>query len=240
MEREKREQIEWLMTEKMDDWRRKVEGVELDDLRVNVFLAAAMDMKEPEQLIQWGVHQHLERSLVTSFGFLIEKIALLVADGETHRGQGGDIVVERDGKTYYIEIKSGTASSNVKMMRNTSSAQATIKDENGKESVVTVLGLTYGKPDEVFSTMRSYYEGDELLVGRNFWEFLADAPDAHRDVLDAIVNARRNTFQGAETDDDEPSSLQEAMDLKVETLTDAWKREHGATLTYDTLTESFF
>lgn len=240
MEHEKRQQVEQLVTEKMNDWRRKVEGVELDDLRLNIFLAAAMDMKDPEQLVAWGVHQHLERSLVTSFGFLIEKIALIVSEGEKHGGEGGDIVVERNGKTYYVEIKSGTASSNVKMMRNTSNAQAKIKDENGAETVVTVLGLTYGKPDEVFSTMRSYYEGDELLVGRNFWEFLADEPGAHRDVVGAIVDARQNTFEGGGRTAGEPSSIQEAMEMKIEALTEDWKREHGETLTYDTLTESFF
>jgi hypothetical protein len=240
MEEHKQHEVEDLMRDKMNDWKDKVEGIELEDLRLNIFLAAAMDMDEPEELIEWGVHQHLERSIVTSFGFLIEKMALVVSGGEEHDGEGGDIVMEKDGKKHYIEIKSGTASSNVKMMRNTSNAQAKIKDDNGNEEVVTVLGLTYGKPEEVFSTMDEYYQGDKLLVGQEFWEFLSGDEDAHRDLVEAIVNARNEAFQQENLEDDSPSSLQEAMEQKIDDLSEEWREENGDELTYGTLTDKFF
>lgn len=240
MNEQKQDEIKELMRDKMEDWKAKTEGIELDDLRLNIFLAAAMDMDEPEELIEWGVHQHLERSIVTSFGFLIEKMALVVSGGEAHKGEGGDIVMEKNGKKHYIEIKSGTASSNVKMMRNTSNAQAKIKDENGNEEVVTVLGLTYGKPDEVFSTMQEYYEGDKLLVGQEFWEFLADDEDAHRELVESIVDARNEAFRQDSLKENDPSSLQEAMEMKIQELAEEWRQEYGEELTYDTLTERFF
>ena len=240
MQKEKKEEIEQLVTDKMEDWREKVEEAELENLRLNIFLAAAMDMEEPRQLIEWGAHQHLERSLVTSFGFLIEKIALIVSDGKKHDGEGGDIVVEREGKKYYIEIKSGTASSNVKMMSNTTNAQAKIKDDKGNEDVVTVLGLTYGKQDDVFSTMKGYYDGDELLVGQDFWEFLADEENAHKEIVSAIVQARKEAFQEEKTADKKPSSIQEAMEMKIDELSREWESEHGQTLTYSKLMEEFF
>lgn len=240
MNEQKQDEIKELMRDKMEDWKAKTEGIELDDLRLNIFLAAAMDMDEPEELIEWGVHQHLERSIVTSFGFLIEKMSLVVSGGEEHKGEGGDIVMEKNGKKHYIEIKSGTASSNVKMMRNTSNAQAKIKDENGNEEVVTVLGLTYGKPEDVFSTMQEYYKGDKLLVGQEFWEFLAGDENAHKELVEAIVDARNEAFNPKNLEADSPSSLQEAMEQKIDELAEQWREENGDELTYDTLTEKFF
>lgn len=61
---------------------KKVRNLELGDLRINIFLALTLGISNARQLIDWYVHQSIERSVVTSFGNLFEWLALEVSGGE--------------------------------------------------------------------------------------------------------------------------------------------------------------
>jgi len=228
--------------DKLNGWYEKVDGIELDDLRLNVFLASMMGMQESRDLVHWYLGERVERSIVTSFGFLIEDIALKVSGGKSWSNEGGDIVLEKEGRPHYIEIKSGTASSNVKMMRNTSNAQERLKEDMG-DDIVTVLGLTYGKKDEVFGTMTGYYEGDKMLVGKELWEFLTGESGAHEEVLKTITDAREEVQERWSGRTDLVSgavTIQELIEAKEEKLTKEWEKRYGKRLTYKKIIERLF
>lgn len=239
------ESVKALVKEKLHDWYEKIESVELEDLRINIFLASMMGMGKSEGLVRWYFRENIERKIVTSFGFLIENIARTVSGSESWAGQGADIVLKKDGEKFYIEVKSGTASSNVKMMRNTSKAQSELKEEVG-EDITTALGLTYGKKEKVFGTMTEYYKGDKMLVGQEFWEFLTGDGSAHKEVLNAIREAREEVKEeraaqeslvgegkGSET-------LNQLIQRKEDELLKEWEDKYGEELTYKDILKRLF
>lgn len=245
MEDQTLENVRTLVKEKLHDWYEEIESVELEDLRINIFLASMMGMEKSEDLVRWYFRENIERKIVTSFGFLIEKIAQTVCDAKSWTGQGADIVLEKDGEKYYIEVKSGTASSNVKMMRNTSKVQSDLKEEVGKD-ITTALGLTYGKKEKVFGTMTGYYKGDKMLVGQEFWEFLTGDESAHEGVLNAIREAREEAkkeraAQVSLTEGGQESeTLNQLIQRKEEELIKEWEEEYGEELTYKDVLNRLF
>ncbi|MFB6268473.1 MAG: TdeIII family type II restriction endonuclease [Halobacterium sp.] len=232
---ETRREITALTKSKLGDWEDTIREMSLDDLRPNIFLATMLDVTSADELIEFYAMQHLERSIVTSFGYLIQDIAVTVAGDAAEETSGNaDLILHgRDGDTY-IEIKSGTASSNKKMMREMSRQHEAVKAEH--PDATTALGLTYGKREDVFGIMDDYYEGDLILVGQEFWEYLSGDPDAYRDVVAAITDAR----EAARRESVHGKTIQQLIDENIDRLTAEWTAEYSADLDYDDLVERYF
>ena len=245
MKNETIDEIRVLAKQKLREWYVKIANVGIDSLRLNVFLASMMGFENSHDLVNWYFGEHIERSIVTSFGYLIQKIALIVSDGVKFKGKGADIKVRKGRRDYYIEIKSGTASSNVKMMRETSRAQHKLKETHGNH-IRTVLGLTYGKKEEVTSFMANYYKGDIILVGEEFWNFLSGEEGTHKVVFDAITAARKEVMKEQAVQSKlfegvcEAETLSEKMEKRKQLLIEEWNEKYGEELRYENFLKYLF
>lgn len=141
-----------IVKEKIKEWYENIRCLNLEDIEPNIFLAGALGITDPKEFIGFYVRQHVERSIVTSFGFLIEKVASIIGDNvKLIRRTGKDLEITRNGQTYYIEVKSGPISCNKDMIENISKKQLEIKQE---ENVIVCLGLLYGKKENVFGIIK--------------------------------------------------------------------------------------
>ena len=73
----------------------------LDLLNPNPFLIRALNLYDPNKMIEFYVFARSIRSIVTSFGFAFED--LLIASGGRRLPRGFDIFKVKDGITYKIQ-----------------------------------------------------------------------------------------------------------------------------------------
>jgi len=225
---EKTEQIKEIIKEKIREWYDKVENLKLEDLEPNIFLAQALNLKNAREFIDFYVNQHVQRSLVTSFGFLIEKICAVIGNAEKVKGiKGADIRKNN----HYIQVKSGPISCNRDMAEKISQDQREIKENN--PNAITCLGLTYGKKEDVFGIISSYYEGDKILVGKEFWEFLSGDPEAYKKVLRAFKEASEDVLN------EKGKTIIELRKEKTEELTKEWIKKYGDKIELNALLKFF-
>lgn len=116
------------------------------------------------------INERLERSVVTSFGSRIQKIAKLIG-GKGTGVEGGDIFIERKGKRYYIQMKAGPNTPNKDLvgMINKLLLSATRRNAGS----IALLGMTYGKRENVSNIIRGYSQID-WKIGKEFWEFIGN------------------------------------------------------------------
>jgi len=239
IEQEKIEKAKKIVKKKIREWYKKVRSLKFDDLEPNIFLAGALGITNARDFIEFCVRQHIERSIVTSFGFLIEEVASIIGVDTVRKKkkegkkEGWDLKVIRD-HTYYIEVKSGPISCNKDMVQKISKDQKQLKEEDPDAKVC--LGLLYGKRDDVFGIIEQYYQGDMILVGKEFWEFISGDPDAYKKVLNLIVEASKEVLE--ESLDKKP--LLELIEEKIDELTEEWVKKYGDKLDYNEIIKKFF
>lgn len=83
-----------------------LDSISLSNLNFNPFLLRALNLDTPKKIAEFMIGQRLERSVVTSYGNRIQKVAKLLSERGTGV-EGADIRKEKEGRTYYIQIKSG-------------------------------------------------------------------------------------------------------------------------------------
>ena len=165
----------------------------LDGLTINPFLVRALNYQTPEEVVEFFVNQRLQRSVATAFGSLIEKkVAKLFA--ESAAIPDIDLKFVRDGKTYYVQMKSGPEGFTGPALKKTIETMARLKREDPQ--CHTIIAFAYGtsaKISKVWGSMldSAVKEGkvSEVLVGRAFWEFVLDDPNGYRIVLDLFEKA---------------------------------------------------
>ena len=69
-----------------------------------------LEFDTPEALLRSRLAQHLERGSVTAFGTTLQSIAKDIGGEAT--GVGVDIMPTREGRHYYIQVKSGPDTAN--------------------------------------------------------------------------------------------------------------------------------
>ena len=70
-----------------------------------------LEFDTPEALLRSRLAQHLERGSVTAFGTTLQSIAKDIG-GEATGVAGVDIMPTREGRHYYIQVKSGPDTAN--------------------------------------------------------------------------------------------------------------------------------
>jgi len=114
------------------------------------------------------LNERLERSVVTSFGSRIQKIAKLIG-GVGTGVEGGDILIEKEGKRYYIQMKAGPNTPNKDLVTMINRLlQSAIRRDPGS---IALLGMTYSNRKRVSGIIRGYSQID-WKIGREFWEFI--------------------------------------------------------------------
>ncbi len=201
----------------------KVRQLSIEDLNVNPFLirllAAQMGFQDTRSIVAWLVQQRLERGTVTAFGQAIQKVAKVFSEGTGV--EGADLMKTKEGRHYYIQVKSGPNTIPKDMAARISQLLRSAQRRN--QGSVALLGMTYGNERQVSSVIRQYMEVD-WRIGREFWEFISDEPDC-MDEIYVIAGEVGDTFET-----DEGYTLAEVVEQKLEALTSEFEAQYGATL----------
>ena len=239
IEQEKIKEAKQVVKNKIREWYKNIRELKLEDLEPNIFLAAALGISNAKDFVEFYARQHIERSIVTSFGFLIEEVASIIGTNIEKRKKGEElkgwnIKTVKDGKEYYIEIKSGPHSCNKDMLQSISKEQEMIRE--AKPDAIICLGLLYGRKEEVFGTIQTYYRGDKVFVGKEFWEFISEDPEAYKKVLKLIIEAYEEVLQESL----EKKTLLQVINEKIDELTKEWCEKYGDKLDYNEMLKRFF
>ena len=213
--------------------KRRVENLErltLEHLKFNVLLtrvtAAMLELETAEAILRSRLAQHLERGSVTAFGTTLQSIAKDIA-GEATGVAGADIMLIRDGRRYYVQVKSGPDTANQDIAQNISTLLNAARARDPE--AVCLLGVCYARPDQISPIVRGQLEqrGVGLKVGREFWEFLS----GDRGCLDELLG-----LASAAADEAAPGgqSFAERVESKLEELTESFGERYGNDLTDET------
>jgi Type II restriction endonuclease EcoO109I len=206
---------------------RNLERLTLDHLKFNVLAlratATMLELETPETLLRYRLAQHLERSLVTAMGSALQRVARIIA-GQGSGVAGADIEKVRDGRRYFIQVKSGPDTANKDIAQNIATLLNSARARDPE--AVCLLGVCYGRPDQISGIAHREIQnrGVGLLVGRAFWQFIGDHPGTMGDVLELAAEAASGLEAG-----DEPFS--ERVDRKLNELVVEFERRYGDELT---------
>lgn len=149
----------------------KLSELPMDEVVINPFLSAALRLESKADILDFFLTQRLQRGIVTSFGSVIQEIAKTL-DSEAHE-EDIDLVFVREGKKYYVQLKSGPEGFTRPALRKTRAAFQRVKAR--EPSCVTVIGFSYGTKAQLSPVWgrEVYGSADRILVGKEFWDFFA-------------------------------------------------------------------
>ena len=135
---------------------------------VNPFLVRALGLSD-EETHEFGVRQRVERSLVTSFGTLLQEIVKII----NHEAgtEDIDLIIKKNGRDHYVQLKSGPQGFTRPALRKTSQSFSKIKQQN--PNAVTVIAMAYGSEDNLSPIWgeEAKRTADLLLLGKDFWHY---------------------------------------------------------------------
>ena len=220
MDESQRQRIRQILVDFLCRRLSRIEQLTLDDLDINPFLlrllSHEMQINDARSIVEWLVSQRFERGTVTSFGDTLEKIARVF--GETTGVEGADLMLTREGRHYYIQVKSGPNTVPKDLAAKISELLHSAQQRNF--GAVALFGMCYGSPRRVSSIVRRYVTVP-YKVGRNFWAFLSGEENCI-DQIYAIAAEVSETFR-----DPKGRSLREALGQKIEELTHEFVQRYG-------------
>lgn len=235
-----------------------IKGVEakkgIDDLNIDPFIVREFNLG-PEEIVRFFLYQTVSRGVVTSMGDQFEKLAK-ISHLDTTEQPGFDGELVREGKKFFIQVKSGPDVLNKDMLERLGQHMEKAKGENpGSEAL---LGLCYGTPDQISDKIRRYLPGEGLenvMIGEEFWDFLAGEEGYYKRLLHAIYQASVSYPQfkkklhevtgkvnrgvsknqqelggtgGEPGADTADSSIVEVIEKKIEDLLEDWQKKYGS------------
>lgn len=170
----------------------------LDNLDINPFLMKVLNLKKPEEILEFNLYQAVTRSIVTSWGIAVESLLFrcgadkfVVGSTDTRAGGRPDLEKNVNGKKSYIQVKSGPNTMNVQMVN---SLNDVIEDYKRRDpDAAFFLGMTYGTKDRISAQIRGYLSNFEesVLVGRGLWDFISEERDFHRQLFEVLDQSSR-------------------------------------------------
>lgn len=203
-----------------------LERLTLSSLKFNVLLtrvtATIFEFQTPEALLRSRLAQHLERGTGTAFGTTLQSIAKLIG-GEATGVAGADIMLTREGRHYYIQVKSGPDTANRDIAQNIGGLLNAARRRD--PGAICLFGVCYARPEQISPIVRGQLDerGVGLKVGREFWEFISGDPGC----LDELL-----VIASAAADEAEPgeSSFVDRVEAKLTDLTNEFHERYGTTL----------
>lgn len=185
--KEKRERIKiilksWLYR-KFDD----IQKIDPVSLLPNPFLLRVLGIKENTvEAYEFRIRQRLERTLVTSFGTVFQEV-LKTLDREA-RVEDIDLVFKKNGRTHYVQLKSGPEGFTRPALRKTKQTFEELKMQDS--SCVTVIGFAYGSNRDLSPVwgQEAKESADMLLAGRDLWDYFL-GEGAYEEVLSVFEEA---------------------------------------------------
>jgi hypothetical protein len=209
--------------------RRRVVNLErlgLADFTFNVVLlranATMLELRDPETLLRYRLAQRVERGSVTAFGSTLQAIAKDIA-GHATGVAGADIMLVRDNRHYYIQVKSGPETANQDIAQNIgtllNSARARDPD------AVCMFGVCYARPEQISGIVNGQLQraGVGLKIGREFWEFISGDPQCLNELLALAGEAAGEAPPGE-------ASFADRVEQKLESLVAEFHARYGQAL----------
>jgi len=151
-----------------------LEGIAFEDLDFNPFILKLMNLQTAGEIAEFVISQRVERSLVTTYGHRIQKICKLIS-GTPKEAGSSQVIKEIDGHKHYIHMKAGPNTVNKGISDDVNLFMNKVRAEDPEAKVY--LGMSYGKRDRINSITQRYSHVN-WLMGREFWTFISDDPDA--------------------------------------------------------------
>jgi type II restriction endonuclease EcoO109I-like protein len=203
---------------------KNLEGLTLDKMTFNVIAlratATMLELADARALLQYRLAQRLERGSVTALGTALQAIAREI--GGTATGvEGADIMLERDGRRYYIQVKSGPETFNKDIAQNIATQLNSARSRD--PGAVCVAGVCYGRAEQISGMVRTQLanRGIELLVGGEFWATISGDPSCMNELLDLARAAAEEAPPGG-------LSFAEQVERKLDGLTADFQARYGA------------
>ncbi|MGA9351271.1 MAG: PmeII family type II restriction endonuclease [Anaerolineae bacterium] len=207
----RRNQIKQVFEQFLRNRARTIRRLKIEDLNINPFLirilAKEMGLDDANSIIRWLVMQRSMTGANTSFGFCLQDIAKLFSEGTGV--EGADIQKTKSGRRHHIQVKSGPSTMDKAAVEHMSQLLLSVLRRN--RGSVALLGMCYGTPEQVMSTVKKYSSVD-WLIGRQFWEFISDDPDCIDEIYEIAATV------GEEFRDAQGQTLSEILDAKIEEL----------------------
>lgn len=151
-----------------------------EQLKPNPYMAFllkdSLGLDNVDDFVNFLVNQHIERSLVTSFGSLIENLAIYFCEGRARKSHVDVIKLVEGNILYGISVKSGPNTINRPGVQDISKKldewKGAYMEEHPGHTVRTALGLTYGRNPQQHSRHIEKL-GHELFFGKNFWTLVS-------------------------------------------------------------------
>ncbi len=165
-----------------------IEEIKFEDLDFNPFILKLMNLQTADEIAEFMISQRVERSLFTTYGHRIQKIAKDIS--QTPKGAGSsEVIKEKNGRTNHIHMKAGpnTVNKGISEEVNEALEKTKARDPNAQ----SYLGMTYGRRGRVNSIIQRYSHVS-WLMGREFWEFISDDPDCAKKIFEIACEVAEN------------------------------------------------
>lgn len=163
---------------------KELKDTSLEKLLINPFLVKAFGFNDYKEIVTFYFYQKITRSVVTSWGFTVEKLLLCSGAKETNM-PGFDMKVEKENKTFQLQIKSSPNTMSIEQVRQLNTHIKNIKD---KISNIPILGMTYGTKEQINTQIQSTLIDypNSVKIGKELWDFIANEDGYCIKLLDLI------------------------------------------------------
>ena len=202
---------------------RNLKGLKLDDIDINPFLAIALELKSSEQVLKFNLYQSVTRSIVTSWGSVVETLLArcggekFITKNSGRAGRRPDITKTVNGKRYFVQVKSGPNTMNIDMVNSLN--EVIYEYSKSEPDVKMLLGMTYGTKKMISGQIRSTLHNfdDSILIGRELWSFISEQKDYHKKIFEILDTSSSGILNMPFTD---------MMAEKLEELVLEWKMRY--------------
>lgn len=203
-----------------------LERLTLADLTFNVVLlranATMLELRDAETLLRYRLAQRVERGSVTAFGTTLQAISKDIA-GHATGVAGADIMLVKDNRRFYIQVKSGPDTANRDIAQNIGSLLNSARARDPE--AVCMFGVCYARPEQISGIVKGQLQraGVGLRVGREFWEFISGDPRCLNELLALAGEAAGEAPPGE-------ASFADRVEQKLENLVREFRERYGQTL----------
>jgi len=202
----------------LDTQIKSIRQLAIEGLNCNPILATALKLDNPTKLLQYSVYQSASRSIVTSFGFFVQK--LLLCSGEhiydaknemSLHDTKWDLIKKLGEIKSWIEVKSGPNDLNKTQIISYQKAIELVEQQGDK----AYIGETYGTRDLETITHSLYKQylanwKERTLIGRELWAFVSDDQEYHEKLMAILRGVAQSILH--------ERSIIDEIELKIEEL----------------------
>jgi len=185
---------------------------------INPFLAKALGFQDFDSLARFYVYQRVGRSLVTSFGMVLEHVIRAIIDGG--KGDWWDVVKVSAKKNYYISVKSGPRDMNKDQTIEFSRRAKEVM--RGSNKAYPLIGMAYGKKVWPVITDTLQKQGldpqKHALAGKRLYEELTGDKNFYKKMLDMLTKVESKEAGG--------KTILDLVEEKVKEVSNDFKKKY--------------